>query len=111
MRAFIEKWISSNFPPLLYGVWYLNIHSLVPQKSKGAALLALTGDNEFWHDVCTRAARHGLLLNEFGLWRWVDVGEGSWELLCSESEEEIMDHIGMAYVPPEKRNFAFLVGS
>ena len=97
--------------------------SFAPVKSKGAALLALTGDVEFTRHVRGRALALGLHLNEFGLWRWQvngnglehsdDAGEddgGFWELVRAESEEEILNELGMEYVEPEKRNFRFVVG-
>jgi DNA polymerase beta len=88
-------------------------------KSRGAALLALTGDTEFNRDIRTRAINLGLHLNEFGLWRWQpdengrnEEGEekGYWELVKAETEEEILKEVGMEWVEPEKRNFAFVVG-
>ncbi|KAF4581424.1 hypothetical protein EYR38_002750 [Pleurotus pulmonarius] len=100
----------------------LNI-SMVPIKSKGAALLALTGDAEFNRHLCTRATKLGLLLNEYGLWRWnceasgSDTGPfdpeqlrgGHWELIKTESEEDILLELGLDYVSPERRNYGFLV--
>ena len=57
-----------------------------------------------------------MLLNEYGLWRWrsetvgaeTDDVKGFWELVASETEEDILDHLGMVWVEPEKRNYAFL---
>ncbi|PSR78185.1 hypothetical protein PHLCEN_2v7517 [Hermanssonia centrifuga] len=91
--------------------------SLVPMKSRGAALLALTGDQDFTHIMQEKAAKRGLLLNEFGLWRLLPEGEklkrkdvqyGRWELVASETEEEIFDELQTPWVDPEKRNFSFL---
>ena len=107
--------------------------SLVPAKSRGAALLALTGDTEFNRHVRGKALGLGLHLNEFGLWRWrtgnsenvnvllpsssvaLDDGgdptserRGYWELVRAETEEEILDELGMSYIEPDKRNFSFL---
>ncbi|KZV61171.1 Nucleotidyltransferase [Peniophora sp. CONT] len=112
--------------------------SLAPLKSLGAARLFLTGDDDFIRAARTAAMRQGLLLNEYGLWRWVpgphapvgqifpdrsavgrgktqwavatrDEGlEGDWELLEAETEEEILEQLGMGLVPPAKRNFMFL---
>lgn len=101
---------------------------MVPIKSRGAALLALTGDAEFNCHLCTRATKLGLLLNEYGLWRWnheassgSDMGPldseqsdhelvgGHWELIKTESEEDILLELGLDYVSPERRNYGFLV--
>ncbi|KAH7909820.1 hypothetical protein BJ138DRAFT_1154374 [Hygrophoropsis aurantiaca] len=104
------------------GVYMRMDLTLVPMKSRGAALLALTGDSEFYTELGARASRLGMHLNEFGLWRWEpeesttegDVtssnGKGYWAFLQGESESEIMRELGMEYVAPEKRNFGFLNG-
>ncbi|KAI0920070.1 hypothetical protein AcV5_007929 [Taiwanofungus camphoratus] len=86
--------------------------NLAPMKSRGAALLALTGDVDFNRNLRARATKLGMHLNEFGLWRWqshdkdVDGEEekGFWELVRAESEEDIMSALGMRYVVPEGRN-------
>lgn len=36
--------------------------------------------------------------------------KGHWELLPSETEEQIMEELGVGYVVPEKRNFSNLKG-
>ena len=89
----------------------------MPSKSKGAALLALTGDAEFLRHLKLKAAGIGMLLDEFGLWRWQandiladDSANGFWEMANSDTEEEILEELGMGYVPPEKRNYGFTVG-
>ncbi|KAJ7451680.1 hypothetical protein FB451DRAFT_1283983 [Mycena latifolia] len=87
--------------------------NLVAQKSRGAALLALTGDTEFSRSLRIRASRLGMHLNEIGLWRWnADEEEetGFWELVRAETEEELMQTLGMEYVEPVKRNFALVLG-
>ncbi|KAF8895626.1 hypothetical protein BD779DRAFT_1668869 [Infundibulicybe gibba] len=99
---------------------------LSPMKSRGAALLALTGDAEFTRDIRTRALRRGMHLDEYGLWRWnpevltteaeapvqgVEPGaheRGFWELVRANTEEEILGVLGTEYVGPERRNFAYL---
>ncbi|KAJ8691221.1 hypothetical protein PTI98_010817 [Pleurotus ostreatus] len=105
----------------------LNI-SMVPIKSRGAALLALTGDAEFNRHLYTRATKLGLHLNEYGLWRWNHEAStesdmnpfdseqsdsqsirGHWELIKAESEEDIFLELGLDYVAPERRNYGFLV--
>lgn len=98
---------------------------MVPWKSRGAALLALTGDTEFNRDIRTRAINLGMHLNEFGLWRWqsngferVNVGAeaerapdtGYWELVKADTEEEILRELGLDFVEPTKRNFSNVVG-
>ena len=120
---------------LLSFLFFLSIlfFSLIPAKSRGAALLALTGDTEFNRHVRGKALGLGLHLNEFGLWKWRtgnsenvnvllpsssvpldDGGElaperrGYWELVRAETEEEILDELGMSYIEPDKRNFGFL---
>ncbi len=103
-------------------------HSLLPLPSKGAVLLANTGDSDFHSFVRTTASRMGLQLNELGLWRWKEVpraacdaedaspsearpsASGYWELLASRSEEDILEELGLDYVEPENRNFSFVVG-
>jgi hypothetical protein len=71
------------------------------------------------------AERHGLHLDEYGLWRWhapaeaaleshSDAGDddeacaGYWELVEGESEARILDELALGSVPPARRNFRFL---
>ncbi|KAL1676916.1 hypothetical protein EV122DRAFT_215369 [Schizophyllum commune] len=110
--------------------------SFAPMKSKGAALIALTGDKEFNLHLRTKAERMGLHLNEYGLWKWLqtesssdiseadsaastsfsppfsespfDVDSGFWRLLRADTEEAIMRELGMEYVEPLKRNFSYV---
>ena len=79
-------------------------------------MLALTGDKEFNRYIRTLASKQGMLLNENGLWRWRDNNQGSsngatgfWELVARETEEDILDQIGMEFVEPDKRNYAHVV--
>lgn len=66
----------------------------------------------------------GLLLNEYGLWRFcrrtppsyddessnsTTDAEGRWELVASTTEQEVLDELGVEYVQPERRNFAFVM--
>lgn len=92
-------------------------------------MLTLTGDNVFVAHVQGKATHLGLHLNEFGLWRFhakdgangngspapsdsrIKTTPGHWELLPSETEEQIFDELGLDCVDPEKRNFAFLEDS
>ncbi|KAJ7780718.1 hypothetical protein DFH07DRAFT_793172 [Mycena maculata] len=96
--------------------------NLVAQKSRGAALIALTGDTEFNRDVRIRASKVGMHLNEYGLWRWNENSEenseeegkddsaGFWELVRAHTEEEVLRELGMEYVEPVKRNFSLVLG-
>ncbi|THV03000.1 Nucleotidyltransferase [Dendrothele bispora CBS 962.96] len=116
--------------------------NLVPQKSRAAALLALTGDIEFNRDMRLRANKLGMHLDEFGLWRWnsstpenhsstsssaesasteppppefdpSSVSSNSSSLLPTLvptlTEESVFEELGLPYVPPDKRNFSYLV--
>ncbi|KAF8827860.1 hypothetical protein HHX47_DHR4000720 [Lentinula edodes] len=105
--------------------------SMAPMPSKATALLFLTGDVEFVRDMRMRADRMGLVLNEFGLWRWDaegdeegdaegegEVGEGeeggvptfgSWTLIPTPTEHALFAALGIEYIPPEKRNYSFLL--
>jgi DNA polymerase beta len=100
-------------------------YSLVPWRSRGAALLALTGDIEFNKDIRIKAGQLGMHLNEFGLWRWQSNGSGDepeaeaeedmehkgfWELMKADTEEDILAELGMEWIEPTKRNFGFVVG-
>ncbi|KAJ3882542.1 hypothetical protein F5051DRAFT_435985 [Lentinula edodes] len=124
--------------------------SMAPMPSKATALLFLTGDVEFVRDMRMRADRMGLVLNEFGLWRWDSEGDsegeaegeegsaegegegetegeekegeeegvpsptssdrhGSWTLIPTPTEHALFAALGIEYIPPEKRNFSFLL--
>ncbi|KAI9443613.1 hypothetical protein H4582DRAFT_1209230 [Lactarius indigo] len=101
--------------------------SLAPLKSRGAAQLALTGDEEFLRIARLAAARHGMHLDEYGLWRWHapesrstddyddddegDICAGYWELVEGENEERILDELALGSIPPARRNFRFLASS
>ena len=97
-------------------------------KSKGAALIALTGDKKFLERLRERALEDGFGLNEFGLWRFhlrdkdsalednltIDDATqeappaGHWEMLPSDTEEQIMSALATPFVQPERRNFSFI---
>ncbi|KAL5520081.1 hypothetical protein ACEPAG_1741 [Sanghuangporus baumii] len=99
--------------------------SLYPTLSEGAALLATTGDADFNAHVRRHASKMGLLLNEFGLWKFCrrkpttlssydkkesyTEEDGHWELVASKTETEMLDALTVEYVEPERRNFAFVV--
>jgi DNA polymerase beta len=106
--------------------------SLAPPKSRGAAQIILTGDEEFVRIARIAASRHGMYLNEYGLWRWHsseeasletqsddngddDAGErrwrrpnGYWELVEGENEDRILDELELGSIAPQRRNFRFL---
>ncbi|KAH9172064.1 hypothetical protein EDB89DRAFT_1851657 [Lactarius sanguifluus] len=102
---------------------------LAPLRSRGAAQLALTGDEEFVRIARLAAARHGMHLDEYGLWCWHapaeaalearspddddddnDICAGYWELVEGENEKRILDELALGFVPPARRNFRFLAG-
>jgi hypothetical protein len=85
--------------------------SFSSMKSRGAALLSLTGDVEFNRHIRSRALELGLHLNEYGLWRWEGEGDGNgyWALLKAETEEEILTELNMEFIEPERRNFSFIL--
>ncbi|TFK40760.1 hypothetical protein BDQ12DRAFT_679978 [Crucibulum laeve] len=92
--------------------------SVIPQRSRAAGLIYRTGDREFLNDVHARAARLKLIFNEHGLWRWHtkddsedDFKNGFWGLIKTQTEEDFFCELGMSYIPPEKRNFGFILGS
>ncbi|KAF9643593.1 hypothetical protein BDM02DRAFT_3151454 [Thelephora ganbajun] len=111
----------------------------IPRQSRGAVLLALTGDEDYYLDCKRKAVGAGLYLNEWGLWEWepdsqslsrfqtsdaphektslgamwgseTEADKGRWVPLESFEEEQILNAIGGEYVPPGKRNFRFIVG-
>jgi len=111
--------------------------SLAPPKSRGAAQIVLTGDEEFVRIARISAARHGMYLNEYGLWRWHSSEEASletqsdddddamnadsdaeegrrrrpngyWELVEGENEDRILDELELGSIAPQRRNFRFL---
>ena len=111
--------------------------SLAPPKSRGAAQIILTGDEEFVHIARIAAVRRGMYLNEYGLWRWHSSEEASleiqrdddddaanadpdaeerkrlrpngyWELVEGENEDRILDELELGSIAPQRRNFGFL---
>ena len=78
-------------------------------------MLALTGDVEFNKDLRKRAINLGMHLNESGLWQWQEDDadadyKGHWQLIKAETEEEVLSELGVEWIPPEKRNFSFILG-
>ena len=82
-----------------------------------------TGDQEFIRTVQRRALKMGMLLNEFGLWKWTQKSSsepsseltpgtplGHWRFMtASESEEAIFAELGMEVVSPLRRNYSHLL--
>ncbi len=71
---------------------------LVPRESLGAALCYFTGSKDHNVALRQRALKHGLTLNEYGLYRLSDES-----LVAGETEEEIHAALGLAFIPPELR--------
>ncbi len=71
---------------------------VVPPESYGAALQYFTGSKE--HNIALRnvALREGYKLSEYGLY-----SKDSGEQISGQSEEEIYNKLGLAYIPPELR--------
>lgn len=117
---------------------WARIISLVPQKSRPTALLALTGDDELTKHMRKKAERQGMLLNEYGLWKWntsqppslenpetapispsdeadasedAAAPEGFWGLVPTPTEADVFKELGVRYVPPERRNWGFVTGA
>ena len=74
---------------------------VVPKESYGAALLYFTGSKA--HNVAMRqlAIKHGLKLNEYGLFRMK--GNVEKKMIAGETEEGIYNALGMTYIEPEMR--------
>jgi DNA polymerase (family 10) len=70
----------------------------LPADSFGAAMQYFTGSKDHNVVLRTRALRLGMTLNEYGLTR-LDDGTR----VASETEEEIYEKLGLAWVPPELR--------
>jgi len=69
---------------------------VVPAKSYGAAMQYFTGSKEHNITMRKRAQKQDLELNEYGLFS----GEKS---IAGETEEEIYQALGLAWIPPELR--------
>ncbi|MBV8895460.1 MAG: DNA polymerase/3'-5' exonuclease PolX [Acidobacteriaceae bacterium] len=70
----------------------------LPHESFGAALQYFTGSKEHNVVLRTNAIKQGLTLNEYGLLTI----EGS-ERVAGETEEEVYNRLGYAWIPPELR--------
>ena len=82
---------------------------IVPETSYGAALHYFTGSKEHNVEVRKLGVRKGLRINEYGVYRIPDgvdpeameEDEGEW--VGGETEEEVFQAVGMAWVPPVLR--------
>jgi DNA polymerase (family 10) len=71
---------------------------LVPPDSRGAAMQYFTGSKAHNIVLRDRAIQRGLKLNEYGLFRLDEETK-----VCGETEEEIYEALGLAWVEPELR--------
>lgn len=71
---------------------------VVEPESFGAALQYFTGSKDHNVKVRERAVRHGLKMNEYGVFR-VKGGRR----LAGRTEEEVYEAVGLPYIPPEVR--------
>jgi DNA polymerase (family 10) len=70
----------------------------LPHESFGAAMQYFTGSKEHNVALRTNAIKQGLMLNEYGLFKVESNGH-----VAGESEAEIYERLGYAWVPPELR--------
>ncbi|MCL4392488.1 DNA polymerase/3'-5' exonuclease PolX [Patescibacteria group bacterium] len=73
---------------------------IVPRKSYGAALNYFTGSKA--HNIALReiAVKHGMKLNEYGLFKMKDKKE---TFVAGRTEEELYKALGLHYIEPEMR--------
>jgi DNA polymerase (family X) len=71
---------------------------VVPEEAWGAAMIYFTGSKPHNIRIREMAVRAGLKLNEYGLF---DAKSG--DLLAAETEEDVYDRLGMAYIEPTLR--------
>jgi DNA polymerase (family 10) len=71
---------------------------LVDSASRGAAMQYFTGSKAHNVALRDRAIQHGFKLNEYGLYRVADDTR-----VAGETEEQIYEALGLAWVPPELR--------
>ena len=109
--------------PLIIDITDRNRPRIVPQESRGAGLLSLTGDSAFDKSMSDAAKQLKLHLDIHGLWSWhpddndsledSSKGPGSsghWRLVKSATENDIFEELGMDFIEPVKRNFLFVSG-
>lgn len=79
---------------------------VVPEKSFGAALMYFTGSTGFNTEMRKWCKKHGLTLNEYGLYTFhrEDSEMIKDERTASETEEEIFDALGLPFVEPQNRS-------
>jgi DNA polymerase beta len=93
----------------------------MPTASRGAALVGFTGDADFNRYLRGKAIKVGMRLNDFGLWKrptnWKPSqdrerkeDDENWELIPTETEQDVFDELNEGWVDPEKRNFNNLQG-
>jgi DNA polymerase (family 10) len=70
----------------------------LPRESYGAALQYFTGSKDHNVALRVRAVKMGFKLSEYGLFRSNDD-----TLVCSETEEQIYEALGLRWIPPELR--------
>ena len=75
---------------------------IVPEESYGAALAYFTGSKEHNIVMRERAIKHGMRLNEWGLWRGKDEDESA-ERVAGATEAEIYEALGLPFIDPPLR--------
>jgi DNA polymerase (family 10) len=79
---------------------------VVEPASFGAALMYFTGSKEHNVAMRERALERGMSLNEYGLWEGAEGSRGrgaEGKAVAGESEAEVFNALGLAWVPPELR--------
>jgi DNA polymerase (family 10) len=88
-----------NKASVRYGLEGLQVDvRALPAESYGAALQYFTGSKEHNIALRTRCVRMGYKLSEYGLFRAEDDRK-----IAGETEEEIYEKLGLAWIPPELR--------
>jgi DNA polymerase (family 10) len=88
-----------NKASVTFGVERLQVDvRALPHESFGAAMQYFTGSKEHNVSLRTQAIKQGLTLNEYGL----ATLEGN-QRVAGETEEEIYQKLGYAWIPPELR--------
>lgn len=88
-----------NKASALFGIEGIQVDvRALPQQHFGAALQYFTGSKEHNVALRQRALRQEMTLNEYGLFTINDN-----QLVASETEEEIYQKLGLAWIPPEMR--------
>jgi DNA polymerase (family 10) len=88
-----------NKASIQYGLEGLQVDlRALPHESYGAAMQYFTGSKEHNIVLRSRALKLGLTLNEYGLFRLENE-----ERVAGETEEQVYERLGMAWIPPELR--------